>query len=253
MRIRALQHVAHEGPAAIAAWAAERGHSLEVTRLDLGQPTPGVDAFDMLVLLGGPMSVNDEAIHPWLVAEKRLIGEAIQSDRRLLGICLGSQLIASALGRRVYAAPEPEIGWFPVRRTPQAARSRTFAGLPASFTPFHWHGETFEIPEGGIRLAESDRCPNQAFEIEFDGGPDRGGALALALQFHLEATEASVREMMEAEEASRALSPARAATAATPAVLPPKREMLGDPARYASNYTLFAGLLDVLTAPRSAR
>lgn len=253
MRIRALQHAPHEGPAAIAAWAAERGHSLEVTRLDRGERVPPVDAFDMLVLLGGPMSVNDEAIHPWLVAEKRLIVEATQADRRILGICLGSQLIASALGRRVYAAPESEIGWFPVRRTAYAARSRTFAGLPASFTPFHWHGETFDLPEGSIHLAESDRCPNQAFEIEFDGGPDRGGALALALQFHLEATEASVREMMEAEEASRARAPAAAGAPATPAVLPSKREMLGDPARYASNYALFGAVLDALTAKKSAR
>lgn len=244
-----MQHAPHEGPAAIAAWAGRRGHSLEVTRLDRGEPLPTVEEFEMLVLLGGPMSVNDEASYPWLAEEKLLIGETIQTDRRILGICLGSQLIASALGRRVYPARALEIGWFPVRLSAQAARSRTFAGLPPSFTPFHWHGETFDLPKGAIHLAESDLCPNQAFEIEFDGGPSRGGALALALQFHLEATDESVREMLEAEKAERACAPG---VAAAPA-LPSERELLGEPARYAANHPLFEAALDFLTARPAAR
>lgn len=244
-----MQHVPHEGPAAIAAWAAARGHSLEVTRVDRGEPLPAVEEFDLLVLLGGPMSVNDEALHPWLVEEKRLIEATIRSDRRILGVCLGSQLIAAALGRRVYPAPVPEIGWFPVRVLPAAARSRTFAEMPATFTPLHWHGETFDLPEGAIRLAESDLCPNQAFEIEFDGGPSRGGALALALQFHLEATDESVRAMVEADRAGSGCVPGAKAAGAFPG----EAELLVAPAYYSAIRPLLDTALDGLAARPAAR
>jgi GMP synthase-like glutamine amidotransferase len=249
MRVRVLQHVAHEGPAAIEAWAAARGHALSVTRLDRGEPLPDLADFDLLVSMGGPMSVNDEASYPWIAEEKRLIEAAVQSERRVLGVCLGSQLIASALGKRVFAAPEVEIGWYPVRVRRDAGRSRTFEGfeIGATFTPFHWHGETFDLPEGALHLAESDACPNQAFEIEFDGGPARGGALVLALQFHLEATEASVAALAAAEREARARGPAREAEAwrAVEATLG------AEPARYAANRPLLDGVLDRLTAPAS--
>jgi GMP synthase-like glutamine amidotransferase len=202
VRIRVLQHVPHEGPAAIADWAASRGHAVATTRLDRGEPLPDPDGFDALVVMGGPMSVNDEASHPWLAEEKRLLRDAIQGPRRILGVCLGAQLLAAALECRVYPTAESEIGWFPVTTRPGAARSRTFEAMPAEFTPFHWHGETFDLPAGALHLAGTAACPHQAFEIEFDGGPERGGALALALQFHLEATEESVRAMAAAEAAA---------------------------------------------------
>jgi len=229
MRIRVLQHVPHEGPAAIEAWAAAHGHAIEVTRLDRGDPIPDVADFDALVTMGGPMSANDEAVHPWIAGEKRLIRAAIQEDRRILGVCLGSQMIASALGKRVASARLPEIGWFPVRVRSEAERSRTFAGAMAgtTFLPFHWHGETFELPEGALHLAETDACPNQAFEIEFDGGPSRGGALVLALQFHMEATEASVAAMCAAE----------------------RMVIASEPAQYAALRPLLDDVLDRLTAP----
>src|SRR5258705_13211660 len=114
MRIRVLQHVPHEGPAAIETWAAARGHAIEVTRLDRGDPIPDVSDFDALVTMGGPMSVNDETTHPWIVGEKRLIQTAIQGDRRVLGGVLGSQMIPSALGKSVAPARGPGSGWFPV-------------------------------------------------------------------------------------------------------------------------------------------
>ncbi|HET9950399.1 MAG TPA: type 1 glutamine amidotransferase [Candidatus Eisenbacteria bacterium] len=249
MRIHLLQHVAHEGPAAIADWAAARGHTLAATRLDRGEPLPAVGDFEMLVVMGGPMSVNDEAAYPWLVAEKEFIAATIREDRRILGVCLGSQMIAAALGKRVHAASRPEIGWFPVRARREAAASRTFGGVAGSFTPFHWHGETFELPEGAIHLAESDACPNQAFEIEFDGGPSRGGALALALQFHMEATEAGVRAMCEAEKESLA----RGASGGAAEPISPAN-LLGEPSRYAALRPLLDDVLDRLTAPaRPAR
>lgn len=239
MRIRAIQHVGHEGPGAIETWAAARGHTLAITRLDRGEPLPGVEDFDVLVLMGGPMSANDDAIYPWLLGEKHLIEASIQADRRILGICLGSQIIASALGRRVYAASQPEIGWFPVRVRPAAAASITFAAMPAVFTPFHWHGETFDLPEGAVHLAETGACPHQAFEMEFDGGPSRGGALVVGLQFHLEATEASVRAMADAD---------REALTCTPGA-PRPDDLVGGTKRYAALRPLVEGVLDRLTAP----
>jgi len=249
MRLHVLQHVAHEGPAAIADWAAARGHALAVTRFDWGEPPPAVADFDALIVMGGPMSVNDEAAHPWLAGEKQLIREAIQEDRRILGVCLGGQLIASALGKAVVPSPRPEIGWFPVRVRPEASTSRTFAGFGGGFTPFHWHGEMFERPEGAIHLAETSACPNQAFEMEFDGGPSRGGALVVALQFHLEATEVSVRAMCEGEKDALARSNAGAGGGGGP-ILP--SALLGEPSRYAALRPLLDGLLDRLTAPRDA-
>ncbi len=236
MNIRVLQHVPHEGPAAIAAWAAERGHALATTRLDRGEPLPAVESFDALVLMGGPMSVHDETAYPWLVAEKRFLEQVLQCDRRVLGVCLGAQLIAAALGRRVYAAPVAEIGWHPVTTLPAAARSRTFAEMPSPMVPFHWHGETFDLPEGALHLAKSEPCPNQAFEIEFDGGPQRGGALALALQFHLEATEESVRAMIEADGAALARVPGA----------PRPEDLLAKPSLWKANRPLLDDVLDRL-------
>jgi GMP synthase-like glutamine amidotransferase len=236
MRLHVLQHVPHEGPAAIAAWAAARGHAIATTRLDRGEPFPPLDAFEILAVMGGPMSVNDEDTHPWLAAEKRFLESVLQEDRRVIGVCLGAQLLAAALGCRVYPAREAEIGWFPVRTRANAARARTFAAMPETFTPFHWHGETFDLPAGAIHLAETDVCSNQGFEIEFDGGPARGGALAVALQFHLEATEASVRAMLDADGAALSCAPGAPRPAA----------MLDDPSRWAATRPLLDDLLDRL-------
>jgi len=187
MRIHYLQHVPFEGPGAIAAWAKARGHVLTGTRMDLGEPLPSPDAFDRLVVMGGPMSVHDEATLPWLATEKRFVKTVLDAGTPVLGICLGAQLLAEVLGGRVYLGPEKEIGWHPLRVLPAARQSR-LAGLPESFVAFHWHGETFDLPPGATRLAETDVCPNQAFEL----GP------ALALQFHLEVQPHGVAELAHA-------------------------------------------------------
>ena len=123
------------------------------------------------------MSVNDEGEYPWLAAEKRLVREAIEGSRPVLGVCLGAQLIASSLGAKVYRNAEKEIGWFPIAGT-APADSDSFA-FPRSLTVFHWHGETFDLPPGSRRLASSAACANQAFQI---------GRRALGIQFHLETT-----------------------------------------------------------------
>ena len=187
MRLHVLQHVSFEGPAAIAAWARARGYELGGTPLFEGAALPRLGSFDALVVMGGPMSANDTAKLPWLAPEKRLIADAIAARTPVLGVCLGAQLIADAAGGRVYPNPVPEIGWFPVRLTPAAAHHPLFRDLPAEFVPLHWHGETFDLPTGAVRLAESARCANQAFAI---------GSSVLGLQFHLEATAQSVAELV---------------------------------------------------------
>src|SRR5262249_42586368 len=125
--------------------------------------------------------------HPWLPAEKRLIGEAIRAGKRVLGICLGAQLVAQALGARVARAAQKEIGWFPVRRVDGARTSPFGAAVPAETIAVHWHSETFDIPPGGTRLARSEACENQAF--------DWGGRV-LGLQYHLEVTGDSAQDMV---------------------------------------------------------
>lgn len=191
MRLHVIKHVAFEGPGTIEIWAKDRGHELRVTELEAGELLPEVKDFDALVIMGGPMSVNDEALYPWLAPEKALVREALASGRKLLGVCLGAQMIASALGAKVYPNPYKEIGFFPIETTPQAATHPFFRGLPQAFTVFHWHGETYDLPNGAVWLARSKACAHQAYAV---------GNQALALQFHLEVTEASLKAMSGAIE-----------------------------------------------------
>ncbi len=186
MKMAVLQHVPFEGPAAIADWAAARGIGIAAAHLYRGDPLPGLSDFDMLTVMGGPMSANDEAQYAWLAPEIALVGGAIDAGKIVLGVCLGAQIIAKALGAKVYAAQQKEIGWFQVNRT--EAAHPVFEGVPAAFTPFHWHGETFDLPAGAVRLAETVSTPNQAFAVN---------GRVLGLQFHMEATPASVADLVQ--------------------------------------------------------
>jgi len=188
VKIHVLQHVPFEGPAAVGAWAESRGHALEATRFFAEGRLPGIADFDRLVVLGGPMNVYEEDIHPWLAREKQFIGEAVSAGKSVVGICLGAQLIAVVLGAKVRRNPHREIGWFPVTWTEQARRSPAFRDLPEQQATFHWHGDTFDLPEGAVHLARSEACENQAFLFR-----DR----VLGLQFHLESTPESVRLLAE--------------------------------------------------------
>ena len=185
MRIAVLQHVEFEGPAAVADWAAGRGFPIRLFRLHRDPTLPSLSDFDMLTVMGGPMSANDEARLGWLGPEIALVREAIAADKTVLGICLGAQIIAKALGARVYPGSDREIGWFPVQRT---GSHPFFDGLPDSFTPFHWHGETFDLPHEARLLAKSKITETQAFAV---------GQRVLGLQFHMEATEKSVRALLK--------------------------------------------------------
>jgi GMP synthase-like glutamine amidotransferase len=158
-----------------------------VSRLFAGDPLPSPADFEWLVALGGPMSVNDEREHAWLAPEKRLVRTAVEGGKRVLGVCLGAQLVASALGARVARNREREIGWLPVERVAGADALAPGRALPERFTAFHWHGETFELPRGAVPLARSAGCERQAFAI---------GERVLALQFHVETTRAAAEALI---------------------------------------------------------
>jgi GMP synthase-like glutamine amidotransferase len=187
MRIHCLTHVPFEGPAGIADWAQARRHALTVTPLYAGYPPPDAASYDWLVVMGGPMGVGDEAAYPWLVVEKRAIRDAIDAGKTVLGVCLGAQLIAEVLGARVYRNAHPEIGWMSIELTPEALESPLFGFLPPSLQVFHWHGDTFDLPPGAVHLARSGACAHQAFSC---------AGRVLGLQFHLESTPASVRDLV---------------------------------------------------------
>lgn len=180
MKIDVLQHVACEGPAAIADWSEQRGHYLVVHRLFAGEPVPDAIGLDFLVILGGPMSVNDQQPN-WIAAERRCIRRALANGVPVFGVCLGAQQIAKTLGADVVAG-QKEVGWFPIRRV-----SSALPLLPETLTPLHWHGETFGLPEGAVRLFESEACANQGFAYHNQ---------AIGLQFHMEATKASVESLL---------------------------------------------------------
>jgi len=185
MRAHYLQHVPFEGIGSIEKWLDAAGYEVSCSRLFEFPTFPGIEEFDLLVIMGGPMSVNDESIFPWLIQEKQFIRNAISAGKHILGICLGAQLIANAMGSRVYPNRVKEIGWFPV----QALDSEDVSvfRFPRSVNVFHWHGETFELPSGAVRLARSEACENQAFQF---------GTSVIGLQFHLETTPETAQEFI---------------------------------------------------------
>ncbi len=188
MRLHYLQHMPFEGPAGIADWAEAAGHAVAGTAMYDGAGLPSMDDFDWLVLMGGSMSVHDEADLPWLAEEKRFVKAAVDAGKVVVGVCLGAQVIAEVLGGTVQKAAHKEIGWFPVLTTPEAGDSRLFRRVPGRYTAFHWHGEAFTIPPGAVRVARSEANPDQGFVWN-----DR----VLGLQYHLETTEQSLRAMVE--------------------------------------------------------
>jgi GMP synthase-like glutamine amidotransferase len=186
MRIHYLQHVPFEDLGNIQAWAKERGHETTGIMLFRDEPFPDLEDFDWLVIMGGPMNIYEQDKYPWLVGEKKFIRQAIDAGKIVLGICLGAQLIADVLGGKVRRNEEREIGWFPVKLTAEASDSRIFSALPESFMAFHWHGDAFDIPPGGVRMAESQGCRNQAFEL----------GKVVGLQFHLESSMDSIDDLI---------------------------------------------------------
>jgi GMP synthase-like glutamine amidotransferase len=190
IRFHCLQHVPFETPGNIELWAKQKEHSFSFSHLYNNEQLPAHSDFDALIVMGGPMSIHDENIVQWLKKEKEFIRAAIHQKKKILGICLGAQLIADALGTKVYPNKEKEIGFIPVRFTDDALRNDLFKGFNSEETVFHWHGETFDLPEGATQLAFTEICSNQAYSIEDH---------ILAFQFHLEVTPEIVKNMVEQE------------------------------------------------------
>ena len=179
MRVLVLQHIACEPPGVFEDVLVERGHELVRVELDEGEPLPA-GSWDAIVAMGGPMSVNDEDEHPWLAGEKAAIASHVRAGRPFWGSCLGAQLLASALGARVYAGPAPEVGVLAVELTAAGVDDPVLGALPPAIDTLQWHGDTFDLPEGAVLLASSPAYPHQAFRV---------GSTAYAVQFHVEVTE----------------------------------------------------------------
>ncbi len=185
MRAHILQHVPFEDPGSITTWLKSAKYQTTTTKFYQSASLPNPTDIDLLIVMGGPMSVNDEERFPWLRIEKRFIKKTIKSGKAVLGICLGAQLIVSALGESVYPNRRKEIGWFPVHGLAQ--QDKSIFCFPPSVEVFHWHGETFDLPGEAVLLARSEACENQAFQV---------GRKVIGLQFHLETTPKSAQAIV---------------------------------------------------------
>ena len=187
MHVVAFRHVPFEGLGLIAPALQERDVSVQFADLYREDAVlPDVSSASGLIFMGGPMSVNDDLAY--LRREIEIIRYAVEQGKPVLGVCLGSQLIAKTLGGGVYGNPVKEIGWFDVHFTEAGQQDWIFAGLDCCETVFHWHGETFDLPDGATRLAYSDACRNQAFRINNN---------VYGLQFHLEVTPEMIADWCE--------------------------------------------------------
>jgi len=190
VKVLAFRHVPFEGIGRIAPLLEERGIACDYADLyRQGAAAPDIAAYNGLIFMGGPMSANDPL--PYLDEERALIRQAAERRQPMLGVCLGSQLIARSLGGAVDRNPEKEIGWFDLHFTEAAADDAVFGRIPGPETVFHWHSDTWELPPGAVRLAWSKACPNQAF---------RAGNNIYGMQFHLEITPAMIAEWVAQEE-----------------------------------------------------
>ncbi len=187
MRLHYFQHETFEGLGAIEEWAILKGFTINSTHLYKGEALPKLEEIDWLVIMGGSMSVNDETELPWLVAEKAFVKQAIESGKVVIGICLGAQMIANVLGSKIYPNSDKEIGWFPIVWEMKALSNPVFSHIPMQLNVLHWHGETFDLPNGSLLLASSEACVNQGFLYK-----DK----VIGLQFHMEFNEKSTDEML---------------------------------------------------------
>jgi GMP synthase-like glutamine amidotransferase len=197
VRVHLLQHASFEGPGLITGWAEAHEVQLDIRHLYSGDTVPPLREVEGLIVMGGPMNADEEASFPFLAEEKALMRALVVARKPVLGICLGAQLLASALGGRVYRQPEPEIGWFSLRRTSAENPPSLLGKLPSNTLGFHWHGDTFELPVGATNWLSSEACQHQLFTC---------GDTALGVQYHPE-VDAEAISAFVAQGISELLAP----------------------------------------------
>ena len=192
MKVHFIQHVPFEHPAYLLKWAAQRNYSVSITKIYEPHILPGINDFDMLVIMGGPMGAYDEDKFSWLKEEKQFIKTTINAGKKVLGICLGCQLIANVLGSKVYPHTQKEIGWWPVTKIDANKNHPLINNLLGEFVSFHWHGDTFELPAGAIHLFKSAACEQQGFLYKKN---------VTGLQFHPEVESDLLNSLTEHDRA----------------------------------------------------
>jgi GMP synthase-like glutamine amidotransferase len=235
MRALVLQHIAIEGPGVLAPLLQQRGWEVESVALYAGAHLPQPQVYQAIIVMGGPMGVHDEADYPFLRAEHDFLRQAMAHDVPILGICLGSQLLAKALGAHVYRNPVKEIGWDTVALTPDGLADPLFAGVSSPVRVFQWHGDAFDLPVGATWLASSARCRYQAFRYR-----DR----VYGLLFHLELTPEIVQSWLDAFQEDLASVAAQTSAA----------QIMADIPRYLDGYRqtrtqVFANLFETVWEP----
>jgi GMP synthase-like glutamine amidotransferase len=187
MRVHFIQHVHFESPGYLLEWATAQQHQISFTKIYEAVTFPAADDIDLLVIMGGPMGVYEENKYPWMQAEKDFIKTVMEAGKKVLGICLGSQLIAAVCGANVYPNQQKEIGWWPVKTIRNDKTTTLTASLPDELMTFHWHGDTFDLPAGAVHLFATDVCPHQGYLLYNQ---------VAGLQFHPEATPELIEQMV---------------------------------------------------------
>ena len=188
MRLHSFQHIPFEDPAGISRWAAVQQFSMTHTHWYKGETAPPMDSFDALIIMGGPMNIYEDHLHPWLEQERQFINQAVASGKKAIGVCLGAQFLADALGGRVTQNAHKELGWFPVEFTPEFQKIDWLSPVPQELTVCHWHGDTFSIPPGATLLGSSKACLNQGFVWKKQ---------VLGFQFHIELSAGDLARIPE--------------------------------------------------------
>jgi GMP synthase-like glutamine amidotransferase len=195
MSVLIIKNTASEGPGTIQDFLRDAPLTYFVRDLEAGESLPDLDDFSHLVIMGGPMAVYEMHRYPFLINEALLIDKAIKANKHVLGVCLGAQMIAHVLGARVYHGKQKEIGWYEVSLTDNGIKDPCMSQLAVdgknAAQVFQWHGDTFDLPRGAVRLASSSLYPNQAFRFSDN---------VYALQFHIEVTPSIVREWLKNEK-----------------------------------------------------
>jgi len=189
MKAHCIMHVPYESPGIIEVYMINNGINISYTRIYEKVEFPDPEDVDFLIIMGGPMSVYEEDIYPWLKEEKIFISNVIDAGKKALGICLGSQFIAEVLGAKVYPNKIKEIGWFPIFKTDEGKTESLLNKFNDENMVFHWHGDTYDLPPGAIHLFRSEHCQNQAYIYE---------NRVVGLQFHLETTPETLQGMLDA-------------------------------------------------------